>query len=234
MRYLTIILITTFLQLPGCKQPSKISIEVDGALRAIMHEGEIDSKINLSSLSGTSNLYALGAVENLKGEIIIWNSQASYSQVSSDSIVTTNDLNIGAALLVRSEVQGWNEDEVSSLDLSGFENRLNEYAQSLELESFPFLLEGMVKNLNWHVIAWDLNDTVHTHDKHKTSGLHGSITNEPVRIVGFYSKNHKGVFTHHSTNIHMHVITADKQLVGHIDDLAIDTNMTLFIPKTDI
>jgi acetolactate decarboxylase len=36
-------------------------------------------------------------------------------------------------------------------------------------------------------------------------------------IIGFFSTRHQGVFTHKNTFLHMHLITADYQKMGHLD-----------------
>lgn len=38
-------------------------------------------------------------------------------------------------------------------------------------------------------------------------------------IVGFFSTDHKGIFTHHDTLLHMHYINHDRREMGHLDDL---------------
>ena len=96
---------------------------------------------------------------------------------------------------------------------------------------FPFLLEGKAKSLSWHVINWKKNDKNHTHKKHIESGPHGTIKNKNVIILGFYSTKHKAIFTHHSTNIHMHFKTADHNLAGHIDKLILGDKMIIKLPK---
>lgn len=96
---------------------------------------------------------------------------------------------------------------------------------------FPFLIEGEISSLDWHVIDWPEGDMVHTHKKHKISGLNGTIKEKEVEIIGFFSLHHKGVFTHHTTNMHMHFRTEDSELVGHLDDLQLGREMTLKLPR---
>ena len=40
-----------------------------------------------------------------------------------------------------------------------------------------------------------------------------------VDLVGFFSRMHKGVFTHHDTFVHMHLLTADRKMMGHADEV---------------
>lgn len=54
---------------------------------------------------------------------------------------------------------------------------------------------------------------------------------EEVVILGFYSSQHKAIFTHHSSNSHMHFRTKDQSLAGHVDALKINDSITLNLPK---
>ncbi len=98
-------------------------------------------------------------------------------------------------------------------------------------EPFPFLIKGVSSEVNWHIINWDNKDTVHSHQKHIESGLSGVLEDTPMTILGFYSKHHKTILTHHSTFIHMHFLTDDKKIAGHIDDIYFGDNQTLELPN---
>lgn len=56
------------------------------------------------------------------------------------------------------------------------------------------------------------------------------LFNENVEIVGFFSTQHKGVFTHHDSYVHMHLITKDESKMGHVDELEI-RKLKLYLPK---
>jgi acetolactate decarboxylase len=43
-----------------------------------------------------------------------------------------------------------------------------------------------------------------------------------VELVGVFSTKHQAVFTHHGSNIHVHLIAADGSLMGHLDRLRMD------------
>ena len=57
-----------------------------------------------------------------------------------------------------------------------------------------------------------------------------NIANENAEIIGFFSTEHKGVFTHHDSFLHMHLITKDESKMGHLDELEIG-EMKLYLPK---
>jgi alpha-acetolactate decarboxylase len=216
------------------KKTSITEVKYYGALKTMM-SGNIQSVISLDSLSNKKNLYALGAMENLKGEIQIFNSKPSNSSVLDSSLQIKNSYNIKAALLVSAEVKEWNTIEISNMTTKNdLENTLFEIAKTNGINTekpFPFLLEGTLASLDWHVINWKEGDTVHNHKKHKEAGLFGNLRNIPVQILGFYSTKHKTVFTHHSTNMHLHFKTNDHEIAGHVDDLQLGNKMILKLPK---
>ncbi|WP_053970109.1 acetolactate decarboxylase [Mangrovimonas sp. ST2L15] len=219
----------------GNKEDSKVvEVRYSGALKTIM-SGDIQSVIELDSLSKLDNLYALGAAENLKGEIQIFNGQPSNSSVKNGSIVISDSFDQGGSLLVYACVKEWEEQRIDgNLNKKELEALIYELAkeQAINVEKpFSFLLEGAIGSLDWHVIDWEDGDTVHSHEKHKNSGLNGTLQNEEVQIIGFYSTKHKTIFTHHTTNMHMHFKTNDNKLAGHIDDLNTSSSITLKLPK---
>ena len=58
------------------------------------------------------------------------------------------------------------------------------------------------------------------------------LENSEVEIVGFFSTEHKGIFTHHDSNVHMHLITTDRKKMGHLDKVFFGNgSMKLYLPK---
>ena len=51
-------------------------------------------------------------------------------------------------------------------------------------------------------------------------------------MLGFYSNSHHAIFTHHTTNMHIHVKTVDNKIAGHVDGLTLEKGMTLKLPDT--
>lgn len=197
--------------------------------------GNIEATIALDTLSTLQSLYGLGAVEGLKGEIQIWDGNPLISYVDADTIGIDQDFSKKASLLVYSEVPKWNrlvlpEGIKTEVDLEAFLFSTAEKTQLDLSKPLIFRLEGSIVQLAWHFINWPERDKEHTHLKHKNAGHKGTINNEVVKIIGFYSKGHMGIFTHHSTNFHMHFKTIDSDLAGHIDNIQLGSEMILNIP----
>lgn len=51
-------------------------------------------------------------------------------------------------------------------------------------------------------------------------------------MLGFYSDSHHAIFTHHTTNMHIHLKTIDNKIAGHIDGLELGKGMILKLPDT--
>ena len=221
----------------GCSERKGDSPKVNyaGALRTVM-SSDLSSKVSLDTLSNKSNLYALGAVEGLRGEILVFDEEPLIASVKGNHVAMNDSFDVSAALLVYTQVSEWKEVKVpiSVQTLVDLEQFLIEVAQREGVDikkPFPFLLEGKARSVSWHVIDWPEGDIKHTHEKHKTAGLNGVLDEILVSVLGFYSVSHKGIFTHHSSNMHMHFKTTDDGLAGHVDALRLGKNMLLKIPN---
>ncbi len=220
----------------SCMRNNQGQVVHFGALKNFMHKGDISAKADLKKLESISNLYAIGAVEKLKGEILILNGRPFTTTVQNGKLINDNTFNHKASLLVYAPVTAWSSyiipDSVMTL------NQLELFIEKVSLKEgrsvnnpFPFLIEGKISSANWHVIDWDETDTVHTHEKHKNSGLSGIIQDKMVTLLGFYSRHHKTIFTHHSTYMHIHILTEDEQISGHLDDAVLSAGMILKLMK---
>ncbi|MCB0756185.1 MAG: acetolactate decarboxylase [Flavobacteriales bacterium] len=227
----------------SCNQESRnpYNVRYDGALKNIMRKGDLSAKADLADFQTVKHLYALGAVENLKGEILILDGVPFISSVQNGALNIDDSFNHKAALFVYAEVEEWTSFEIpkSVKTYDDLEQHVDRVAKENGMDPdapFPFLLDGTLQSVSWHVIDWKDGDTEHSHEKHINSGLNGVMENVNAVVLGFYSNSHHAIFTHHTTNMHLHVKTLDNQLAGHVDDLILGENMVLKLPiskKTD-
>lgn len=207
-----------------------------GSLKQIMHEGNLESQIQLSDLQSRPHLFAIGAVSGLKGEIAVIDSKAFVSSVNNGAVVTDSSLSAGAALLVWSQVAHWKQIDIPTAvrTMEKLEEFVALQATSNKIDTslaFAFRMTGAPHALDWHVIDWPKGDTVHTHEKHEQAGLHGRLRGAEVQIIGFYSQHHQGIFTHMSSSMHLHVVSSDHALSAHVDSLELGGGMKLFLPR---
>lgn len=217
---------------------NSIEVKYAGALKNMMHKGDISAQANLNDLKNSHHLYALGALENLKGEIQIFDSQPFNSIVDNKKLLFDSTYNKKATLLVYASVPKWDVFEIPDDIIT--DEHLEKYIEQtastngIDINApFPFLLEGTPASFDWHVIDWKEGDMEHSHEKHIRSGLYGTIKEEPVEMLGFYSNAHHAIFTHHSTNMHIHVRVKDGEVAGHVDELTLEKGMILKLPKNN-
>lgn len=213
-------------------------LNYSGALKSFMKQGDISAKADLDSLRHYKHLYALGALEDLKGEIQIFNSQPFNSYVKSDTVAIDTTFDHKASIMVYAFVKEWKSFPIPDhiLTMQMLEAFIEKAADEFNINTnlpFPFLINGRPASLAWHVIDWPSNDQVHTHEKHINSGINGQLSGRSVELLGFFSKKHKGIFTHHTSNIHIHFKTTDNLLAGHVDDLIPGKNVNLLLPITE-
>jgi len=189
----------------------------------------------LKDFEKTKHFYALGALESLKGEILILDSKPYNTSVIDSALTFDNSFSKKATLLVYTSVSNWKSINIPN-NITSYEQLESFIAQTAKEnqisidEPFPFLIEGTPSSFDWHVINWKDGDTEHTHEKHIHSGLYGTINNTPVKMLGFYSDSHHAIFTHHTSNMHIHVKTNDNKIAGHVDALTLGKGMILKLP----
>ena len=224
----------------SCSVSNDKQVEVHhfGALKNMMHKGDLSAKVTLDELKEMNHLFALGAVENLKGEVLILDGIPSVSYVkgndSSKTMMLDDSFEKNACLLVLASVEEWESIYIPNtvVTYEDFEVFVEEIALKKGINTdkpFPFMIEGIAKSFDWHIIDWPEDDTEHSHEKHIHSGLYGTLENQEAEMLGFYSNKHHAIFTHHTTNMHIHV--KSEKVIGHIDDMTFGIDMMLKIPK---
>ncbi|MCB9294694.1 MAG: hypothetical protein H6559_16470 [Lewinellaceae bacterium] len=218
---------------------SEASFEVgwDGALKTIMREGNLSGQVAVEEILKKKHVYALGAMEGLKGELLVWDGRPLIAMVRDSSLQLSQDGNGNAALAVYASVPRWSGAIPIPYNVRSYEaleNFIRDAARKEKIDvgkPFPFLVEATANKLDYHIIDWPEGDTVHTHEKHLQAGMRGTLGAAPVKILGFYSAHHHGVFTHHSTNMHLHFMSMEAPIAGHVDSLILEGGKGgLFLP----
>lgn len=209
-------------------------IKVAGAMRNIMMKGDLSAKIDLDTLLKT-HLYGLGAVANLKGEIMVLDGKVFSSEIAEKQIINKNNAVNKAAMFVYCYVGKWKQRTYKN-SISKYEDLENFIAESAQKEGmnlerpFVFKIEVEPKILEYHIIDWK-NGEKHTMENHKQFALNGTLKKSKVEILGFYSNKHHSIFTHHSTNMHLHVMDEKTNIVGHLDNIGLNDNITIYFPQ---
>jgi acetolactate decarboxylase len=82
-----------------------------------------------------------------------------------------------------------------------------------------FKLIGAVEQATIHIVNLPKGSKVSSPDEAHQGQKNYKLKNEQCEIIGFFSTEHKAIFTHHDTYLHMHLMTTDRQKMGHLDDV---------------
>ena len=218
----------------GVMHAQTYKVFVAGEMRAIMQRGELSPVIKLDTIQG-KNIFGLGPAAWLKGEIILLDGVTYVSLLDNEKIVTTKPSEAEASMFVYTSITDWQTVSMTqpSNIMEDLERAVEKIAQQKGLDlnqPLPFKVTTSTEALSYHVIDWKAG-TPHTSATHKQFAKTGTMNNEPITILGFYSSRHQGIITPHTSKIHAHVLGGNEQVVGHVDDIKLDKGYLLSFPK---
>ena len=204
-----------------------------GTLKTV-HHGDVSGKVLLKQFSGKKNLYAVGPVAELDGEITVIDSNFYISRVRHGEIKTGSDLTTSASFLVWSEVPSWRPPIMlggSADNQNDLEKLIDTMALKQGIDTtkpFPFMIDGKVKSVDYHILV--PKKSTLTASDHRSNAKTITLKDVPVKIIGFFSKQHGGVFTHMGSWTHLHVLDNNGH-AGHVDAIALDSKAMVLFPQ---
>lgn len=207
-------------------------VNVVGAMKNVMWKGELGSQIDLDTISNKNGLYGLGPVSYLKGEVLVKDGQTYVSKVTSDStMVVEKQADVSAPFFVYANVTEWQTFKLPSSikSIQDLETYID-HKTSKYKRPFAFKLTGEIERAIIHIQNLAEGAHVSSPEEAHKGQVKYPLTKGNVEIVGFFSTEHKGVFTHHDSFLHMHLMTKNARKMGHLDELLIK-DMTLYLPN---
>lgn len=204
-------------------------------MHATIMAGERDAKIDLATLSERKNLYALGPMTGLAGEITVIDSRPSLARVGpSGAPQIEQSFEGGAPFLVWSSVRNWRDHALpasvqSVADLEGHLSKLA--AEKGWPAAFPFTIAGRFDTIHFHILnakpdaPFPAGQAAHREIQARFESGPSQAT-----LIGFFSTAHEGVFIHRGALTHIHFQDRDSALSGHVDELALGAGP--FVLKT--
>lgn len=202
------------------------------------HEG----RVGLKDVLRQPHFYGLGALDGLKGEVTIVDSQAVITAgTTAGGTQQLSPSDLRAALLVGQSVPEWTRVEMEPVPSERFDEAIATAAISHGLnltQPFMFLIEGNFTDVRLHVI----NGACPIHARIKKLELRPH--EQPIEleanelrgtIVGVYAADSVGTLTHPATSTHTHLIYTDlatgAQVTGHLERAGIPTRAILKLPR---
>ena len=207
-----------------------------GAQRETVMHGKLAAALDLRTLTKVPHLYAVGPIEELRGEVTIAEGRPSLARVGTDGAVRVSEsFEAGAPFLVWAQVPTWQTlpipHEVHSFaELETFVPRAAASAGLDPQQPLPFLIRGEQNLIEFHVLN-RVGDAPHGMEMHKKIQVVFELAQVDAIIVGFHSAAHRGIFTPMDSAMHIHFQTADNGKSGHIQKLKLGKGLSLAFPK---
>jgi acetolactate decarboxylase len=214
-------------------------IKFSGKMSKIGQENRVDAEILLDTIKG-KHIYAIGPVENLRGEILVWDSKQFVAAITEDKkpYLQKNVKSLKAIFLVYADISQWDTvlltNKISSLtDLEKTITNAAHMNGTDTTSAFPFLLLAKVKEGAGHIMYKDTSVTVINSTTLKAANYKNTFNNQYAQMLGFYSQHHQTVFTHHDSFVHIHYRLANKYQAGHLDQVSFDETepVKLLLPR---
>ena len=199
------------------------NVKIIGQMSDVMWQGKLDGIISTDTIS-SKGTYGLGPLENLRGEVLVFDGDTYISGINEvDELYVKKVKDAKSPFFVYVNESDLKESRLSSnvYDLSSLENFLDNKFETVSIP-FVFVLKGNWKNINVHSVDLPIGSKV-TSPKEAHEGLKNfKYKNIDGYLVGFFSRKHQTIFTHHDSFIHCHFISKDKNIMGHVDGFEID------------
>lgn len=226
----------TILTLTNCTskaQQATHTVKIVGEMKNVMWKGQLYGSIDLDTIANKTNLYGLGPVEYLSGEILIIDGKSYKSTVVSDTTMNVEETYaIKAPFFGYTNIAQWTEqtlpDNIQTIQqLELYLDKITETSP----RPFMFKLSGTVEQAKIHIVNLPKGSKVSSPDEAHNGQVNYQLNNKQSEIIGFFSTEHKTVFTHHDTYLHMHLMTTDRQKMGHLDEVLFKKGtMKLYLP----
>jgi len=227
-----LLLLVSGISLAAQSTPHQVSIT--GQMKDVKWKGELQGKLLLDSLPGGAALYGMGPLAFIRGEIMVYGGRYYVARVQPDSsIQVKEESHIEAPFFGYAVIPAWKSmnlpDTVWNL------SQLQTWLGTLNFNrgaAFMFRMEGQIQEARIHVVNLPEGSQVRSPEDAHRGKVDYVLNQGIVSIIGFYSTRHRGIFTHHDTYLHLHLLSADKQKMGHVDGLRFDPkHMRIFLPE---
>ena len=212
--------------------PAGSEVHVLGEMRRMFTAHDIGPNVELAKVNREPHLYALGPLAGLQGEVTVLDGQVFQSRVEGKEPAVTTDPNIRSVFLVYACVPVWRSTEIpgsvrTEKDLADFlETKFAANTRS------AFLVQGTARHARYHIQNYHGAAGELTHAAHDKAKMFFEIENSSVELVGFFTNcdGDGGSFVHMGQRTHIHVASADRKQMGHLESIELAPGARLMLP----
>lgn len=209
---------------PSAPRPPP-KVEHAGAMQEMFESGSAAGQVALRPLLARPHLYAIGPLADLKGEILVWDGTPFVSRMEGERVAIATEPDATAPVLVWSRVAIWKDLAVpdDARELAAFEAWLPKGAREAGLDSsepFAFQVVGAVERATIHVDALPRGTPVTREARDATKHV-VALAACAIQAIGFHATDAKGIYTHHDSNVHIHLRTPIGATMGHVESFTL-------------
>lgn len=200
-----------------------------------MSKENFASHISLDTLNPHKNLYGLGPLGKMQGEITVWNGRPYTASVNDKGEgIVNKDWHIEAPFFVYAHVSKWKTItfKFDINNLVDLEKKVAEIAKNNGYDlsiPFPFRLVGVFDELVTHIVTPRSADVKGYQADKKQADY--QLLNIKGELLGFYSEKNQGEYTPKNSFIHVHFLNKKKTVIGHVDKIkTLKTNLIIYLP----
>ncbi len=233
MKHLKTFTLLTIITISICIATAQ-QVKIVGNMKEVMNKGRLSGNIKLENIENKEHLYGLGPIENLTGEILIIDGRSYQSTVLADSTLKVEETyQLKAPFFAYSNIPNWSDESLpdSVQTIKQLEIYLNQITKN-STRPLMFKLMGTIEKATIHVLNLPKGTKVKSlEDAHKGQ-MNYNLSKKNCEIIGFFSTEHQTIFTQKDTFLHMHLITADRKKMGHLDDVVLKKGtMVISLPN---
>jgi hypothetical protein len=239
MRHIILSLIALFLVVvslsASAEERRPFSIRTYGSFKKIIVSKTPEGVVDLDEALAGTHVYAVGEIEDAEGEITDYDGQVWLNYGDNGIDTSTHKIPEGAQAmqLITAQVEKWREvvipKDMPDSDLYFFVlEQARKYGINLK-QPFPFLVDGTVKDVVWHVLG---GAEVEQNGKHKNLSFTKLVEykDEAAVILVAFCSELRGEFIRPGESWHMHVIFKNEKTTGHIDAFIVEKGARLMLP----
>jgi alpha-acetolactate decarboxylase len=241
-RSLPLVLFLPFWTFWAAAEP--FDVRAFGNFEHMSRTGDTQGVVKLQEILALPGAYGLGALDGLRGEILLWDGKLLVSRGHSANGATgpagpTDE----AVFFVEARVEAWKEVVVpKDMTRAEFELFVLQTASPGELSAdraFPFAVKGNFDRVLWHVVtgaAAKSDQGAHAGKVHSQGHASNRVfdqANVTGLLLGIYSGVAlEGVISHSGERFHVHYADASFSVSGHVDDYRVTRGAVLLLPRS--
>jgi alpha-acetolactate decarboxylase len=210
----------------------------------MLHSGDTRGVVKLREILTVPRSYGLGALDSLRGEILLWDGKFLVSRGHSVNGATEPSAPTDEAVFfVETRVEAWDEIAIANdMTQAEFELFVLQTAVGRGLSgdrAFPFAVRGSFPRVLWHVVTGipaahgDQNtEAARIHSQGHARNRVFDQANAAGFLLGFYSGVAlEGTISHPGERFHVHYADVGFSVSGHVDDYQIARGAVLLLPR---